>query len=45
MLLTSERDNWSLGNMNFLKEWEITKKNVEEEELEVRQKGFYNCEK
>lgn len=31
--------------MNFLKEWEVAKKKTEEQELEIRQKGFYNCEK
>lgn len=47
MLLSDDllKNSWALEDKNFLKNWEIKKNNKSEHEMEVKQKGFYNCEK
>ena len=37
------QSSWNLENINFMKKWQIEKGVPEDEQLEIRQKGYYNC--
>jgi hypothetical protein len=47
-LLLTERENnqdWELGNHNFLKQYTISSHAEDSEEIEVKKREYYNCEK
>ena len=39
------KNSWALEDRNFLQEWEIKKERMGEPEMEIKQRGYYNCEK